>query len=133
MTLQELNVHLDIVQELQRAKEALSNLEARIMGAQKLDGMPHSHTAARNTEQIAIIIGIQREEVSRLEKIARKSEEEIKAFIDTIGDNRTRLIFRLRFLCGCKWEDIADLIGWEGTVDAVKMNCYRYLQETDCS
>ena len=128
MTLQDLNGHLDMVVQLQDAKEALNNLEAKILGAQQFDGMPHSQEASRKTEQLAALLEAQREDVRRLERIVARSEVEVKTFIDTIGDNRTRLIFRLRFLCGCKWEDVADLIGGRNTRDAVRQVCYRYLQ-----
>lgn len=128
MTLQELNGHLDMVLQLQEAKESLTNLQAKILGAQQYDGMPHSHDASRKTEQFAAMLGSQREDVQRLEKIVARSEVEVKAFIDSIADSRTRLIFRLRFLCGCKWEEVADMIGGRNSENSVKHICYRYLQ-----
>lgn len=128
MTLQELNGHLDMVLQLQEAKESLTNLQAKILGAQQYDGMPHSHNASRKTEQFAAMLGSQREDVQRLEKIVARSEVEVKAFIDSIADSRTRLIFRLRFLCGCKWEEVADMIGGRNSENSVKHICYRYLQ-----
>lgn len=128
MTLQDLNGHLDMVVQLQDAKEALSNLEAKILGAQQFDGMPHSQEASRKTEQLAALLEAQREDVRRLERIVARSEVEVKTFIDTIGDNRTRLIFRLRFLCGCKWEDVAELIGGRNNEKTVSMACYNYLK-----
>lgn len=128
MTLQELNGHLDMVLQLQEAKESLINLQAKILGAQQYDGMPHSHDASRKTEQFAAMLGSQREDVQRLEKIVARSEVEVKSYIDSIDDSRTRLIFRLRFLCGCKWEEVADMIGGRNSENSVKHICYRYLQ-----
>ena len=58
-----------------------------------------------------------------------KDEIEIKAFIDTISDNRTNLIFYLRFICGYDWHDVAKVIGGRNTEDAVKSVCYRYLRQ----
>ena len=133
MTLQDLNGHLDMVVQLQDAKEALNNLEAKILGAQQFDGMPHSQDASRKTEQLAALLEIQREDVRRLERIVTRSEVEVKSYIDTIADSRTRLIFRLRFLCGCKWEDVAELIGGRNTVKTVSMACYRYLGASEAS
>lgn len=133
MTLQDLNGHLDMVVQLQDAKEALNNLEAKILGAQQFDGMPHSQDASRKTEQLAALLEAQREDVRRLEKIVTRSEVEVKSYIDTIADSRTRLIFRLRFLCGCKWEDVAELIGGRNTVKTVSMACYRYLGASEAS
>lgn len=48
-----------------------------------------------------------------------------------IHDNRTKLIFKLRFLCGFPWADVADVIGGRNTEEAVKSACYRYLQVAD--
>lgn len=128
MTLQELNGHLDMVLQLLEAKEGLRNLQAKILGAQQYDGMPHSHEAARKTEQLAALLDTQSDDVRRLERIVARSEVEVKAFIDSITDSRTRLIFRLRFLCGCKWEEVADMIGGRNSENSVKHICYRYLQ-----
>ena len=133
MTLQDLNGHLDMVLQLQDAREGLENLQAKILGAQQYDGMPHAHEASRKTETLAAALEPQLEEVSRLEKIVARSEVEVKAFIGTIGDSKTRLIFRLRFLCGCKWDEVADLIGGGNTDNAVKHICYRYLQIESCA
>ena len=127
MTLQDLNGHLDMVLQLQTARELLGNMQARILGAQQCDGMPHAHIASRTTENLAAALEAQYAEVARLERIVTNSETEVKAFIDTINDTRTKLIFRLRFLCGCKWDDVATMLGVSGTSDAVKMACYRYV------
>lgn len=132
MTLQDLNGHLDMVLQLQDARESLENMQAKILGAQQYDGMPHAHEASRKTEQFAALLGQQKEEVQRLEKIVNRSEVEVKAFIGTIDDSKTRLIFRLRFLCGCKWEDVAELMGGRNTEKTVSMACYRYLQIDNC-
>ena len=132
MTLQDLNGHLDMVLQLQDARESLENMQAKILGAQQYDGMPHAHEASRKTEQFAALLGQQKEEVQRLEKIVNRSEVEVKAFIGTIDDSKTRLIFRLRFLCGCKWEDVAELMGGRNTEKTVSMACYRYLQIVNC-
>ena len=127
MTLQDLNIHLDLVKELQTAREDLSNMQSLILGAQQYDGMPHAHNASRKTETIAIAFERQLEEVSRLEKIVSNSEVEVIAFINSISDSRTKLIFRLRFLCALKWEDVATMISGNNSTESVKMQCYRYI------
>ncbi len=131
MTLAELNGHLDMLTQLQEAKESLRNMQAKILGAQQYDGMPHAHEAARRTENLSIILEGQQKDVDRLEKIVSRSEAPVRDFIAEIDDNRTKLIFSLRFLCGMKWESVADYIGGKNTVDAVKMTCYRYLESTN--
>lgn len=132
MTLAELNGHLDMLTQLQEAKESLSNMQAKILGASQYDGMPHAHEAARRTENLSIILEGQLEDVARLERIVRKSEAPIREWIDSIEDNRTKLIFSLRYLAGMKWADVAEYIGGGNSFDSVRMAVYRYLNITNC-
>lgn len=130
MTLQQLNGHLDLVIQLQSARESLENLRAKILGATNYDGMPHSSETSRKTEAFAVMLERQKDDVKRLERAVANSETEVRLFVDDIADNRTKLIFSLRFLCGCKWEEVADLLGSKNTDDSVKHICYRYLEST---
>lgn len=131
MTLQRLNEHLNMVLQLQSAREALGSLQSQILKATNYDGMPHAHEASRNTENLAILLETQLADVNRLESAVDKSEAEIRRFVDSIEDNRTKLIFNLRFLCGLKWEAVAVMIGGGNTEKAVKSTCYRFLNCTD--
>lgn len=131
MTLQRLNEHLNMVLELQGAEERLSSMRSQILSAVNYDGMPHGHEVSRNTENLAVILQDQVDDVNRLSRMVENSEPEIRAFIDSIEDNRTKVIFKLRFLCGYKWEAVAVIIGGGNTVDAVKSCCYRFLGVKD--
>ena len=135
MTLQRLNEHLNMVLELQRATELLSSLQSQMSGVARFDGMPHSHEVSRSTENIALALRSHIEEVKRLEAIVQNSDREVREFVNSIGDTRTRLIFNLRFLCGLKWDAIPSFLGGGITPEAIKAVCYRYLEqigETDC-
>ena len=125
MTLQRLNEHLNMVLELQEATEILSALS--VNKAPNYDGMPHAHQVSRTTENIAIALRTHINKVATLEKMVKASETEVREFIDTIEDSRTRIIFDLHFLCGMKWEAVARMIGGGNTKDSVRMACYRYL------
>lgn len=127
MTLQRLNEHLNMLLQLQEAKAALGSMQTQIIGAVNLDGMPHGHEVSRTTENLAILLQVQIDDVNRLEHMVETSEREIRHFVDSIEDNRTKLIFNLRFLCGLKWEAVAVMIGGGNTEKAVKSTCYRYL------
>lgn len=127
MTLQRLNEHLNMVLQLQAAKEALSSMESQILKATNYDGMPHGHEVSRNTENLSILLSAQIADVNRLEYLVDQSEQEVRKFVDSIEDNRTKVIFNLRFLCGLKWETVATMIGGGNTEKGVKCTCYRYL------
>ena len=136
MTLQRLNEHLNMLLQLQAAMEALGSMKAQILGAAKSDGMPHGHEVSRTTENLAILLQKQIDDVNRLERMVDSSEEEIREFVEAIDDNRTKIIFSLRFLCGMKWEAIPSMFGGGITPEAIKAVCYRYLEKigvTDCN
>lgn len=128
MTLDVLNAHLDLVTQLNTSREMLQSMRDSVLRASRYDGMPHATGASDKVGQLAIKLAEQEETVARYERIVEKSEAEIKAYIDTIEDNRTNLIFYLRFICGFGWQAVADVIGGKNTEDAVRMVCYRYLQ-----
>ena len=130
MTLADLNGHLDMLTQLQKARTSLQTLQDRILGAQKYDGMPHGTEASRTVENLAIILEGQMDDVARLERIVERSEKDIRKWIDTIQDNRTKLVFSLRFLCGLGWQEVADHIGGGNSFDSVRMVVYRYLNIT---
>ena len=128
MTLAELNGHLDMVTQLHSARLTLQSLQDRILGAQQYDGMPHGHDASRKVESLSILLKEQSDDVDRLERIVARSEKNIRKWISSIPDNRTKVIFNLRFLCGMKWEDMAGYVGMN-SAEAVKSVCYRYLNQ----
>lgn len=130
MTLDELNGHLYLVQQLNTAREMLQSMQDSILRASSYDGMPYAPGAGDKVGALAVKLAEQKEIVHSYERQKAVSEKAVKAYIDTITDNRTNLIFYLRFICGYDWQGVAEVIGGRNTVDAVKSQCYRYLQST---
>ncbi len=130
MTLDELNDHLYLVQQLNTAREMLQSMHDSVLRASSYDGMPHAPGAGDKVGALAVKLAEQEDVVQSYERQKAVSEKAVKAFIDSITDNRTNLIFYLRFICGYDWQGVAEVIGGRNTVDAVKSQCYRYLQST---
>lgn len=130
MTLDELNDHLYLVQQLNTAREMLQSMQDSILRASSYDGMPHAPGAGDKVGALAVKLAELEEVVHSYERQKAVSEKTVKEFIDSITDNRTNLIFYLRFICGYDWQGVAEVIGGRNTVDAVKSQCYRYLQST---
>lgn len=128
MKLDELNSHLDMVTQLQAARDMLQSMRDSILRAQSYDAMPHGTSMGDKVGALAIKIAEQEETVQRYERIVERSAVRVKQYIDTIEDNRTNLIFYLRFICGLTWQDVAGVIGGRNTAEGVKAVCYRYLQ-----
>lgn len=131
MTLDELNAHLYLVSQLNTAREMLQSMRDSVLRASSYDGMPHATGAGDKVASLAIKIDEQTQRVKLYEDQVKESEIHVKAWIDTIQDNRTNLIFYLRFVCGYEWQAVAEVIGGRNTENAVKSQCYRYLQSTN--
>ena len=128
MTLLELNQHYELVEKLTKAREMLQSLrDAACPGAAVLTGMPHAPGVKDMFGVIAAEIVDLYARVGCLEAEVKASEESIMPFIRGIDDDQTRLIFRLRFLRGLAWKEVAAVIGGRNSEDSVKMVCYRYL------
>ena len=128
MTKQELSRHVGLQKRLAADLELLASLEAAAgPGAQKLDGLPHAPGVRERVGDCAVAIADAKEEIARTEAEVSRSESAIVAFINTIGDLQVRTIFRLRFLSGMTWKDVAVAIGGGNTEAGVRMVCYRYL------
>ncbi len=128
MTKQELDRHMELVQQLERDRELLASLEAAVgLRVQLLDGMPHAHGAADLVGCLAVEIADMRETVAQREAAVARSEAAVAAYIQTIEDSQTRMIFRLRFIHGMAWKEVAAAVGGRNTENGVKNTCYRHI------
>ena len=113
MTKQELSYHVELKKQLAADLELLTSLEA---GAgprvQHLDGMPHTSIVRDVVGDLAAEIADLKTEISELEAEIARSEFAIINYIGTIKDARTRTIFRLRFIRGMAWKEVAATVGW---------------------
>lgn len=128
MTLDELNAHLYLTQKLNTARDMLQSLLDSALRASSYDGMPHATGAGNPTAALAIKCAELEETVKVYAAQAGESEKSVKAWIDSISDNRTNLVFYLRFICGYEWRQVAEVIGGRNTEAAVKSQVYRYLK-----
>lgn len=132
MTLRELNHYCDLQEKLERAEEMLNSfIETTCLGAQVLDGMPHTPGVSDKVGDLAIEIADLENRIAVLRKDVEREKAVVTAYIAKIPDDQTRMIFRLRFLRGLTWGEVAALIGGRNTESAVKNICYRYLETCD--
>ena len=128
MTLDELNAHRDGLVELARLREILDRLRDKAHpGAQRLDGMPHGSGVGDPTGQLAAEIADLSAVIEAQEQALRSSGQAVARFVDTIPDARTRLVFRLRFVHGLTWKEVADHLGQYQSADGAAKICYNYL------
>lgn len=130
MTLEELNEYFRLLGRLNKARELLASLEASAAPkSPQPDGMPHAPGYSDRIGSLAAEITDTREKVSELEDEVRWEGVDVARFIDSIPDYQARLIFRLRFLRGLSWGEVAAIIGGGNTENSVKCICYRYLHK----
>lgn len=128
LSLLELNDHYDLVDSLNRAEDLLKRLrEAAEPGAQVITGMPHSSGIKDRVGNLATEIAHIDARLTALRAAVAESEAQISPFIDSIEDVFVATIFRLRFLKGLEWKDVAATVGGKNTAETVKKQCYRYL------
>ena len=128
MTKQDLDRHLELRQQLENDREMLAALEAAAgPRTQRLDGMPHTHGVGDPVSYLAVEIADMRETITRREATVARSEMAVEAYIQTIEDSLTRMIFRLRFIRGMSWKLVAASVGGRNTESGVKNMCYRYI------
>ena len=129
MTLKELSRYYNLQKQLERSRELLASLEASASpGAQALTGMPHGSGAGDKVGDLAAEIADTKAHIQRLERRAGQAAGCISAYIDTIEDQHTRMIFRLRFIRCLTWVEVAAVIGGHNSERGVKAICYRYLK-----
>ena len=134
MTRQELDYHWELLQQLWENRELLATMEAKAAPRpRRLDGMPRVSGIGDPVGDLVTEIADLKERINDLETEIASSEVAVEAFIKTIADDRTRIIFRLRFLRGLAWGEVADILGRRTTSDAVKSACYRYLASSNMS
>ena len=130
MTLEKLNEHLELLQKKADIEELITNLwDAASPGAQDLNGMPHGGTPKDKVGDLAIEIADLNGKLKTINEEVHQSEMKILPFINSICDDRTRMIFRLRYIHGLPWRSVAATLGPGITAATVRQICYRYTGE----
>lgn len=128
MTLKELSKVYYLNKEIKRDRNRLHMLRNIGVKTTKVNGMPFAVSVIYDPigENVATIIDLERALKRNIAKRWRE-ERKIMAFINNIDDCFIRLIFKLRFIDCKNWHDVAKEIGGGNTADAVKKQCYRFL------
>lgn len=133
MTLKELSQLYYLNREIEMDQRRLEELRARSEspGSPRFDGMPRVKSNVSKVERYA-------EDIADLEAIIAAKQQQcihernrLERYINDIDDSRLRMIFKLRFVNGFQWPQVAAHIGGNNTAKSVSKACYRYLDETE--
>jgi DNA-directed RNA polymerase specialized sigma24 family protein len=131
MTIKQLSRLYYLNIEIKRDTARLEELRARATNmAQTITGMPR-------VPGVTDKVGMFAAEIADLEnfieqKIQRCVAERarLERYIAGIPDDRTRLIFTMRFVDGLTYGGIADVMGAGNTAGAIKQTLWRYLKNS---
>ena len=129
MTLDDLNLHRCMVQELNNEREQLAIIKAKALGATNMDGMPHGSAVGDKTASLALLISASEKRIAEMEKRVADSQAHIMQYIDRIQDSKTYYIFFYRFIMNYEWGEVANLVGKFISEDSVKNTAYTYIKE----
>ena len=128
--MQELSKYYNLLQRIHRAEEILAGLQsAAVPRAQVLNGMPHASGVKDRLGDLAAEITDMQRLIWELEQQAGQERAKVASYIDSIDDEQTRMIFRLRFLHCLTWQEVADIVGRRNSAAGVRMICKRYLKK----
>lgn len=130
MTLNELNKHIQLTEELARDTELLEGVRAKAysVASPSMSGMPHTSGVSQKTEMFAVEIVDLEERIAFLKKQIVIQKQAVTAFCDTIEDIKIRTAFRFRWLYCMSWKEVADSMGPFYRGDSIKNLCYTYLK-----
>lgn len=128
MTLLELNEHYELRKRLRKVQEMRrSLLETAEPGSAKLSGTPIGSSPSDKVGALAVELADLDGRIRYLEDEVCRNESPILDFIQSIPDDQTRLVFRLRYVRALSFAEVADIIGGGNTDDTIKKAVYRYL------
>lgn len=131
MTLKELSQLYYLNREIEMDQRRLEELRAKSTspGSPRFDGMPKGTATVSKVERYA-------EEIADLEAIIAAKQQQcihernrLERYIADIDDSLTRQIFKLRFVKGLSWVQVAQRIGGSSTEKSVSVICYRHIKK----
>lgn len=120
MTREKLRQFDSLVQELHEEQERMMREERRVRQMEAIYGVGYlfgEETIDQMRDRVRELVGRREDDIS-----------EIRLWVETIPDSLTRRAFKLRFLDGMAWSDIARRMGYRSD-SGPRMLCARYLAE----
>lgn len=130
MTKKELSQLYWLNREIEQDKHRLYELEcAATDTSAKISGMPHCSGVSDKVGKIATEIAYYKSTIEAKNKQCMAEIIRLSNYISDIDDSLTRQIFKLRYINGRSWSQVAFSIGGGNTENGVKQIHCRYLKE----
>ena len=128
MDIQELNEYFDLVRKKSEIQEILYNIQSMAESMEQLVSDDDCSNGADSETANATITDL-KEQIECYDAEMSRHKSNIETFIAGIDDIFIRTIFRLRFIQGLRWKEVAALMGGANTDESMKAACYRYLRK----
>ncbi len=131
MKLKELSQLYYLNSEIEMDQRRLEELrvKSQSLGSPRFDGMPKNITTVSKVEHYAAEIADLEAIIAAKQLQCIHERSRLERFIRDIDDSITRQIFKLRFVKGLSWLQVARHIGGSNTERSVSMACYRYIKK----
>lgn len=128
MTIKELSKYRDLKIEIPQIQDRITELEQTLVSASKITGMPSGQGDVSNpTERIGLkLVKLKNKLLSKIEELIDK-ETKIEDFLETVDDDKVRIIIRKRFFECKTWNDIGKELNFERTTPHYHLK--KYLKE----
>ncbi|MCC8065209.1 MAG: hypothetical protein LIO78_08360 [Clostridiales bacterium] len=131
MTIQEMSQLYWLNREIELDKQRLAELKSKAEAphSPSLTGLPGGGDNSSALEWVAAeIVDLQAIiDAKHLQCIHERNR--LERYIADIDDSLTRMIFRLRFVNGLSWQQVATSVGGGNTADGMRKRVKRYLEQ----
>lgn len=133
MTLKELSQLYYLNREIEMDRQRLERLKLKSQSPSSVhfDGMPRGTSVESRVERYAAEIADLEAIIAAKHLQCIHERNRLERYINDIDDSRLRMIFKLRFVNGLQWPQVAAHIGGNNTAKSVSKACYRYLDEDE--
>ena len=131
MTLEQISRYVKLIARLESAEELLKSLQKAVRpGSQVINGMPKAPTVKDKIGKLITEIDDLKARIEYLKREIKREGRKINEFIERIHSESLRVAFRMKYLRGLTWAQIAEILGESYTEESVRMAAYRYLSDT---
>lgn len=128
MNLVTLNNYMELKIKRAKALEMIDSLrQAASLKSPRLTGMPHGSGISDKVGDLAIELEDLGSRIDYYDEQIAEITPSVNKFIEGISNDKTRVVFRLRFMRCLSWVEIADVLQVDNE-DNVKKLCYNYFK-----
>lgn len=127
MTIQELSKYYYLKMQIKSIKLQIKELNDSILSSIQLTGLPSSNNVSNPVQKIIIKKSLLENKLNIKMVDMLKQLEIIEDYIDTVDDERIKLIIRYRFIELLSWEEIGNNMHYERTTPYQALK--KYLKE----